>query len=92
MATELPNNNSGIDAVTLSSGLQLIIYNPITSGRNKLAIAGSYDGKAWEKLIDLENEPEGEFSYPAMIQDKHGNVHITYTYQRERIKYVQLKF
>lgn len=92
MATELPNNNSGIDAVTLSNGLQLIIYNPITSGRNKLAIAGSYDGKAWEKLIDLEDEPEGEFSYPAMIQDKHGNVHITYTYQREQIKYVQLKF
>jgi len=90
--TELPNNNSGIDAVTLSNGLQLIVYNPITSGRNKLAIAGSYDGKIWEKLIDLEDQPSGEFSYPAIIQDKKGNVHVTYTYNRKKIKYVQLKF
>lgn len=90
-ATELPNNNSGTDAVTLSNGLQLIIYNPITTGRNKLAIAGSYDGKVWEKLIDLEDQPSGEYSYPAIIQDKEGNVHVTYTYNREKIKYVQLK-
>ena len=92
MPTELPNNNSGTDAVTLPNGLQLIIYNPITSGRNKLAIAGSYDGKIWEKLIDIEDQPSGEFSYPAIIQDKEGNIHVTYTYNRERIKYVQLKF
>jgi alpha-L-fucosidase len=92
MPTELPNNNSGTDAVTLANGLQIIIYNPITEGRNKLAIAGSYDGKIWEKLIDLEDQPSGEYSYPAIIQDKEGNVHAVYTYKRERIKYVQLKF
>ncbi len=89
--TELPNNNSGTDAVTLSDGLQLIIYNPIVSGRNKLSIAGSYDGINWEKLIDLENYESGEFSYPAIIQSRDGNIHVTYTYNREKIKYVQLK-
>lgn len=92
MATELPNNNSGTDAVTLTNGMHIIIYNPITEGRNKLAIAGSYDGKIWEKLIDLEDHTSGEYSYPAIIQDKEGNVHATYTYNREKIKYVQLKF
>lgn len=92
MPTELPNNNSGTDAVTLTNGMQLIIYNPITKGRNKLAIAGSYDGKRWEKLIDIEDHPSGEFSYPAIIQDKEGNIHVTYTYNRERIKYAQLRF
>jgi len=90
--TELPNNNSGTDAITLSDGMHLIIYNPITSGRNKLAIAGSYDGKRWEKLIDIEDHPSGEFSYPAIIQDKVGDIHVTYTYNRERIKHVQLRF
>jgi alpha-L-fucosidase len=90
--TELPNNNSGTDAVTLSDNLQIIIYNPITEGRNKLAIAGSYDGKIWEKLIDLEDQPSGEFSYPAIIQDKEGNIHAVYTYNRKNIKYVKLKF
>lgn len=92
MATELPNNNSGTDAVTLSNNLQIIIYNPITEGRNKLAIAGSYDGKIWEKLVNLEDQSSGEFSYPAIIQDKEGNIHAVYTYNREKIKYVQLKF
>lgn len=92
MATELVNNNSGTDAVTLSNGLQLIIYNPITSGRNKLAIAASYDGKIWEKLIDLEDHDSGEFSYPSIIQDGVGNVHVSYTYNREKIKHVELKF
>lgn len=91
MPSKLPNNNSGTDAVTLSSGRHIIIYNPITEGRNKLAIAGSYDGKEWKKLIDLEDHASGEYSYPAIIQSKDGTIHATYTYNREKIKYVQLK-
>jgi predicted neuraminidase len=35
----------------------------------------------------LESEP-GEYSYPAMIQGADGNLHITYTWKRQRIKYV----
>ncbi len=92
-ATELPNNNSGTDAVTLSNGMHLLIYNPITtSERNKLAIAGSFDGKTWEKLIDIEDHPTGEFSYPAIIEGKDGAIHITYTYNRKNIKYMKLLF
>jgi len=91
-ATSLPNNNSGTDAVTLSDGeTQLLIYNPITRGRNKLAIAASYDGKVWKDLIILEDEPQGEFSYPAIIEGKDGTIHVTYTHQRRKIKHVQLK-
>ncbi|MDR1981795.1 MAG: exo-alpha-sialidase [Tannerellaceae bacterium] len=90
-ATSLPNNNAGTDAVTLSNGLQLLVYNPITEGRNRLAIAVSIDGKAWEKLMDLENQQAGEFSYPAVIEDKNGIVHVTYTYNREQIKHVMLQ-
>lgn len=90
-ATSLPNNNSGIDAVTCSNGLHLLVYNPITKGRNKLSLAGSYDGKIWEDLMILENQTEGEFSYPAIIQSRDGTIHITYTYNRNTIKYVHLK-
>lgn len=89
--TSLPNNNSGIDGVTCSNGLHLLVYNPITKGRNKLSLAVSYDGKIWRDLVVLENQPEGEFSYPAIIQGKDGTIHITYTYNRESIKYVHLK-
>jgi alpha-L-fucosidase len=90
-ATNLVNNNSGIDAVTLKNGLQLLVCNPIESGRNKLAVKVSADGKTWYDVIVLEDQPEGEFSYPAIIQGKDGTAHITYTYNREKIKYVHLE-
>jgi len=89
--TSLPNNNSGIDAVTLKNGSHLLICNPIEKGRNKLAVLSSADGKSWNNLIILEDQPEGEFSYPAIIQGKDGTIHITYTYNRKTIKYVHLK-
>ena len=90
-ATTLPNNNSGIDGVTLDNGIQLLVCNPIEEGRNKLALLASTDGKMWSKVILLEDQPEGEFSYPAIIQGKDGTVNITYTYNREKIKFVRLK-
>ncbi|MDR0843746.1 MAG: exo-alpha-sialidase [Tannerella sp.] len=87
-ATSLPNNNSGLDAVTLSDGeTQLLIYNPITEGRNKLAVAASVDGKTWNELVILENEDRGEFSYPAIIQGNDGKIYVTYTFNRQSIKY-----
>ena len=89
--TKLVNNNSGIDAVTLKNGLQLLISNPIEKGRNKLDVKVSADGKTWFDLIVLEDQPKGEFSYPAIIEGKDGTVHITYTYNRVKVKYVHLK-
>lgn len=89
-ATELLNNNSGIDAVSLKNGLHLLICNPVEKGRNKLVVLVSADGKSWKEMIVLENAPEGEFSYPAIIEAKDGTIHITYTYNRVKVKYVQL--
>lgn len=88
--TSLPNNNSGIDAVTLSDGRQLLVFNPVTKGRNKLGVAISKDGKNWNGAVLLENDPDpqAEYSYPAVIQAKDGLVHITYTWNRKLIKHV----
>ena len=94
--SDLPNPNSGIDAVSLNNGMFLMVYNPLVSGeqwsdgRNKLNLALSKDAENWQDILQLENEEEGEFSYPAIIQDKEGDIHITYTYNRQRIKYVRL--
>lgn len=90
-ATLVANNNSGIDAVTLHKGMHLLVCNPVEKGRNKLAVLSSEDGKNWKDLIILEDHPEGEFSYPAIIKGKRGTVHITYTYNRRTIKYICLK-
>jgi alpha-L-fucosidase len=90
-ATDLPNNNAGIDGVTLQNGLQLLVCNPLTEGRHKLALLASSDGKKWKNVMMLEDHASGEFSYPAIIEGKDGRVHITYTYRREKIKYVCLE-
>ncbi|QGY48226.1 sialidase [Maribellus comscasis] len=90
-ATSLVNNNSGIDAVTIKNGLHLLISNPVEKGRNKIDVKISADGKNWFDLIVLEDQPEGEFSYPAIIEGSDGTIHITYTYNRKTVKYVHLK-
>jgi predicted neuraminidase len=73
--------------VPLKDGRFLLIYNPIATGRAKLDIAMSPDGKAWKRAVVLEDS-SGEYSYPAIIQARDGLVHATYTWRRERIKHV----
>lgn len=94
-ATELPNPNSGTDAVTLKDKRQLLIYNHTTKegeepkGRNMINLAISDDGINWKPVMTLENVPaESGYSYPAIIQTSDGLVHITYTYLRQSVKHV----
>lgn len=88
------NSNSGIDAVTLSKKSFLLVNNPLPqgkdwfNGRNVLDVEYSNDGIKWQKLFDLENQTEGEFSYPAIIQSSDGKIHVLYTYNRKYIKHV----
>ncbi len=92
-ASTLPNPNAGTDAVTLTDGRQLIVYNHTSSkgefpsGRNMLNVAISNDGLQWKPILTLERD-KGEYSYPAVIQASTGLVHITYTYLRKTIKHV----
>ncbi|MFK8112484.1 MAG: exo-alpha-sialidase [Rubripirellula sp.] len=93
-ATNLPNPNSGIEAVTLTDGRHLMIYNHLGSGktgwgrRGMLNLAISQDGIQWRKVAIVEQEQKAEFSYPAIIQSADGLVHLTYTWKRQRIKHV----
>lgn len=93
----VPNPNSGTDAVTLQNGWQLLVYNPTQryegkwgGPRSPLSVAISRDGIRWNKIADLETEA-GEFSYPAVIQAANGDVHITYTWKREKVKHCTLR-
>jgi predicted neuraminidase len=94
---ELPNPNSGTDALTLADGRHLIVYNHVPGDpkrwggkRTPLNVAVSDDGMRWAAALVLEDEP-GEYSYPAVIQSADGKVHITYTWKRQRVKHVVIQ-
>lgn len=93
---DVPNPNSGTDAVTLQDGRQLLVYNhntregPGHKGRSPLNVALSQDGIHWQAALVVEDDadaPNG-FAYPCAIQTSDGLVHLAYTWQRKRIKHV----
>jgi len=83
---DVPNPNSGIDAVALQDGRVVLIYNHTTSGRTPLNLAVSSDGEHFKMFDTLENQP-GEYSYPAIIQARNGDLLMTYTWDRKRIRF-----
>ena len=94
--TDIPNNNSGIDCVTLDDGRFAMVYNPAGKERGKefgprtpLTLALSDDGLHWTDVHTLE-EGTGEFSYPAIIV-RGDTLHIVYTWNRRKIRYVQVQ-
>lgn len=94
--TDIPNNNSGIDAMTLRSGLHVMVYTPLslTPGsefgpRTPLVLAVSHDGRHWRQVLTLEGG-KGEYSYPSVIEGAYGTLHIVYTFQRKQIKYAHI--
>lgn len=98
-AIDLPNPNSGTDAVTLADGRHLMIYNhaghdPAQPGKGPrwpLNVGLSDDGLAWRNVLPLEDEPVPDgYAYPAVIQAADGLVHVTYTHNRRRIRHVVL--
>jgi predicted neuraminidase len=97
-AIDLPNPNSGTDAVTLADGRQLIVYNHSAHRANEpkgnrypLDVAISTDGIRWQHVLTLEEDPVGSgYAYPAVIQASDGRLHITYTWDRKKIKHVVL--
>ena len=86
---DLPNPNAGIDLVRLpDDGRIVLVYNDTASGRSPLNLAVSTDGEHFKNFASLEDQP-GEFSYPAMIVGADHQLHITYTYNRKLIRYVE---
>ena len=97
-SSALPNNNSGIDAVTLKNGAGfLVVYNHVKTPqgakkgyRTPLNVAVSKDGVEWEAALVLEDSEISQYSYPSAIQSEDGFVHVVYTWRREKIKYMKL--
>jgi len=94
---DVPNNQSGTDAVTLKDGRHVLIYNdfetlPATKKgvRTPLSIAVSDDGTHWRHALTLEDSPISQYSYPSIIQGSDGKLHCAYTWRRLRVAYKEI--
>ncbi|HEY6895640.1 MAG TPA: sialidase family protein [Rhodocyclaceae bacterium] len=89
-ATDLPNPDAGIALLHLADGRLLLAYNPQESNRTQLALSVSSDeGASWSPPHFIEQgSGEDEFSYPALLQDERGMIHLAYTFKRQQIKHL----
>ncbi|TMH38130.1 MAG: hypothetical protein E6H56_16170 [Betaproteobacteria bacterium] len=94
--TALPNPNAAIGSVLLSGGPLLLVFNNAEEDREDLSLALSTDfGNTWRVVHRLEGDsgsaqaPVREYSYPWIMQDRAGDVHLLYTWGRSRIKHVR---
>lgn len=86
--TDLPNPHAAIDMVKLADGRAVLAYNNNPKSRNPLTLALSEDeGETWPYKRDLVTG-QGEFHYPAIIQDREGLLHVTYTNNRIHIDHI----
>lgn len=89
--TNLDHPSAGIDSLRLADGRCILVYNPSATRRTPLSLAVSFDGgAAWEDFLVVEalaEDRRGELSYPALIQDAAGDLQITYTWNRRRIRH-----
>jgi len=93
--TALPNPNSAVGSVLLAGGPLVLAFNDAVADRESLSLALSADfGNSWRVARQLEGEsvspraPVSEYSYPWIMQDRSGDVHVLYTWGRSRIKHV----
>jgi predicted neuraminidase len=92
--TALPNPNAAVGGVLLAGGPLVLAINNAEENREQLSLAVSSDfGNSWRIARELEGDslpphaPVREYSYPWIMQDSLGNVHVLYTWGRSRIKH-----
>jgi predicted neuraminidase len=87
-ATSLPNPDAGFDMIRLADGAILGAVNKTFHDRHNLTLVMSRDdGATWKDLQVLEHNPGREYSYPSLTRTSR-YIHLTYTYERKRIKHV----
>jgi predicted neuraminidase len=84
--SDLPNEGSGADIVTLNNGHWALAYNDTEEGRHSLAVSLSTDeGRTWPHTRHLEldtREPDiaTRYAYPSICEGSLGEIHIVYSY------------
>lgn len=83
----LPNPDSAVAGIGLSSGQALIAYNPSDRGRTMLQLDQSRDGSQWTHIAELgKGEADDEFSYPSLGWSE-GKLWVSYSVDRTHIEW-----
>ncbi|MFI0348287.1 MAG: exo-alpha-sialidase [Chthoniobacterales bacterium] len=87
--TTLPNHDAGISSLSLPNGWLLLAFNDSTVARDNLRLALSKDeGRSWQRIATIAEEPGGDFSYPYLMQTHDGIIHLLYSWKRKHIRHV----
>jgi predicted neuraminidase len=81
------NPDAGLDGIRLDSGALLAALNGGTNRATLGLFLSEDDGATWRRARELENKPGREYSYPSLAKDDEGNIHLSYTFERRRIKH-----
>ena len=92
---EIPNPNSALAALTLANGTRLMVLNNIEAARYRLVmVMREPSSPQWQVVQALEddesllNNQHREFSYPYLISTNGKDAHLTYTWNRTKIKHI----
>lgn len=92
--TSIPNTAS-VELLVLADGRWLMVGNDLHDGRYRLALWVSTDeGLTWSEspyYLENDSDKKGSFSYPSVIQDSQGIVHISYSRHLPTGKTIQYK-
>ncbi len=90
-ALSLPNPNSSMAAVRLSTGAVLMAFNDSRENREDMTLAVSPDGvNNWQRIAKLDQQPGTYFAYPYMVQSADGLIHLVYTWQMKKVRHFVL--
>lgn len=91
----IPNPNSALATLTLLNGTRLMVLNNIEAGRYRLVmVMQEAHSQQWQVIQILEDDASlinglhREFSYPFLISSNSEDAHLTYTWERKKIKHV----
>jgi predicted neuraminidase len=90
--TDIPNPNSAVDVAT-GHGVVALAYNPTAGNwtrRTPLSVAfARADGASFHSRLDVEDDPAGSYSYPAIVATQSGFA-MAYTWNRRLIAFREI--
>jgi predicted neuraminidase len=81
--------------LTLANGMKLMVLNNIEAGRHRLVmVMQEPQSQRWQVIQVIEDDASlvnglrREFSYPFLISSNGDDAHLTYTWDRKKIKHI----